>query len=284
MIYGISVRELLAFLDCVELIPPSTYPSSLRNGPLLGTAIPGALMKRRHSSSVVILALVLLIVISGTASAYIRFYATTDQLALRSGPGTQYSVLQRVNKGTPLDVVCQVQNGTSVGGNRTWDKLTGGQWVSDYYTTTSSFNSYHPGLGDCNASPPPPPAATREAKAVAWAQSQVGKSIQPDGVTPWNFWCERFVENAYGTQHRYGSALINFNAQKAAGRINYSTNPPAGALVFYRNPYDRGFGHVQIAVGNGTFITTGPTVRIVNFSYSGTFQGWSYAPSSWPGR
>ena len=35
------------------------------------------------------------------------------------------------------------------------DKLTGGQWVTDYWTTTPSFNSYAPGLGDCNQAPQP---------------------------------------------------------------------------------------------------------------------------------
>lgn len=86
---------------------------------------------------------------SQPASASVRYAAVGDGVALRSGPGTQYSVLQRVNNGTPLDIVCQIQGGTNIGGNATWDKLTGGQWVADYFTTSPSFNSYAPGLGDC---------------------------------------------------------------------------------------------------------------------------------------
>src|SRR4051794_15062261 len=73
------------------------------------------------------------------ASGYQRYAITMDSVALRSGPGTQYQLLQRVNHGTPIDVDCQVQGGTNVGGNATWDRLTGGQWVSDYYTNTPSF-------------------------------------------------------------------------------------------------------------------------------------------------
>lgn len=82
------------------------------------------------------------------------YQVTMDEVALRGGPGTQYAVLQRVNTGTPIDVECQVQGGTNVNGNATWDKLTGGQWIADYFTTTPSFNSYAPGLGDCNTNPP----------------------------------------------------------------------------------------------------------------------------------
>lgn len=85
------------------------------------------------------------------ASASVRYATVGDGLALRAGPGTQYSVLRRVNNGTPLDIVCQVQGGTNIGGNATWDKLTGGEWVADYFTTSPSFNSYAPGLGDCGS-------------------------------------------------------------------------------------------------------------------------------------
>lgn len=200
------------------------------------------------------------------AFAWQRYYATANGLALRSGPGTTFRVVGYVNYGAPLDIDCQVQQATSVGGNRTWDHLTGGQWVTDYYTTTPSFNSYAPGLGPCS----------REWRSMGWASARVGQ-------TGWNGWCERFVENSYGTTGRYGSALADFYAQRAAGRMHYDTNPPGGALVFYRNPYDGGFGHVEVSRGDGSFISTGPTVQIVGFGYGGTFIGWSYAPPDWPG-
>src|SRR4051812_35689526 len=99
----------------------------------------------RPSKKWAALAVVPAIVIGGLAAqsawAYQRYYTTIDGLALRSGPGTQYSVVQRVNKNTPLDIACQMQGGTNVNGNATWDRLTGGQWVTDYYTTTPSWNS-----------------------------------------------------------------------------------------------------------------------------------------------
>jgi hypothetical protein len=114
----------------------------------------GAVLRRRVAGLIVAgaaLAAPLAGVTSQPASASVRYAAVGDGLALRSGPGTQYPVLRKVNNGTPLDIVCQVQGGTNIGGNATWDKLVGGEWVSDYFTTTPSFNSYVPGLGDCRA-------------------------------------------------------------------------------------------------------------------------------------
>jgi hypothetical protein len=103
------------------------------------------------------------------------------------------------------------------------------------------------------------------------------------GQTGWDGWCERFAENAYGTTGRYGSALIDFSTQQAAGRMHYDLNPPAGALTFFRNAYDGGYGHVMLSRGDGSYISTGPTVRIVAASYGGRFIGWAFAPDSWPG-
>jgi hypothetical protein len=94
------------------------------------------------------------------ASAAVTYAAVGNGLALHNQPSlASNTVVQRVNNGAPLRIVCQIQNGPNVGGNRTWDKLDSGFWVTDYYTTSPSFNSYAPGLGDCNA-PPPPPAPT----------------------------------------------------------------------------------------------------------------------------
>lgn len=73
-------------------------------------------------------------------------------------------------------------------------------------------------------------------------------------------------------------------------QMRYTTNPPKGALVFSKSSADLGNGHVQIAVGDGSFVSggmPGPTVmrtwRLVPGS-GGTFLGWAPAPSSWPGR
>jgi uncharacterized protein YraI len=200
------------------------------------------------------------LVAASPARAAQRYAVTANGVALRSGPGTGYAIIQRVNTGTPVDVECQAQNGTNVGGNRTWDRLTGGQWIADYFLNTPSFNSYAPGLRDCNGpvvTPPQPGVTPNMRTAANWA---VAELHSPDPTWsdhfrhPWSGWCEQFVENANGFRFRFPSAIAHYQQQRAQGRIHTDANPPAGAVVFYGG--GNGFGHVGVALGNGQVIST----------------------------
>lgn len=77
-----------------------------------------------------------------TPQTSVRYY-TTGTVNLRSGAGTNYAIVRTVGANTPIDVVCQAW-GTDVNGNRIWDRLTGGEWVADYWTTTPSWNNLAP--------------------------------------------------------------------------------------------------------------------------------------------
>ncbi len=134
----------------------------------------------------------------------------------------------------------------------------------------------------------PPPGSTREDKAAAYMRSILGQTHTnqtPDGM--WSGWCETAVEVAYNTRGRYPSAIANYSAQAAAGRIHTDGNPPAGALVFYNLS---SFGHVGISIGGGQAISTqglgdvALPVRQHGVTALGAYLGWSYAPDSWPGR
>jgi uncharacterized protein YraI len=210
----------------------------------------------------------------GTASAGI-FTGRVDTgsslpLNVRQGPSTSTGVVRTLTNGSAVGLNCYV-HGQAVSGRwgvtDIWDQIDGGGWASDGFVYTGSNNPVVPLCG----------SNTKADHAVAWANSMVG-------ATGYDGWCELFVENAYGTSSRYGSALANFNAQQAAGRISTSTNVPAGALAFFRNPYDGGYGHVEISRGDGSYVSTAATVRVVSLSYGGTFLGWAPAPDSWPGR
>lgn len=201
------------------------------------------------------------------------------------------------NKGRLLGLSCYAR-GESVTGyyspyipgryDNLWYQTTDGHWVADVDINTGSNN---PITGPCTTSPTPPPTSTKAQKAVSWALSRVGSQS-------YNFACETFVENAYGTRGRYASAIAGYNALRAAGQIHGGT-APAGALVFSSAPaYDEGFGHVDIAVGNGTYVSggvlpayrglkgAGSTVQLMNTwnpSPGAQNLGWAYAPTSWPG-
>lgn len=76
------------------------------------------------------------------APSYVRYH-TTGTVNLRKGPGTNHGIVRTVGLNTPIDVTCQAW-GTDVNGNRIWDRLTGGEWVADYWTTTPSWNNLAP--------------------------------------------------------------------------------------------------------------------------------------------
>ena len=120
-------------------------------------------------------------------------------------------------------------------------------------------------------------------KAVAWDQNHKGSSN-------WSGYCEQaVVEAAYYGAFFYGSASLNYTVQLQAGRIHTDTNPPAGALVFFKGgtaPIDQCSGspgglcgHVGIAVGDGAnYWTSDGTIHVALYSEGLGYGGWSFAP------
>lgn len=153
------------------------------------------------------------------ASAYVRYYATTDGLALRRGPGTQYPVIQRVNRGTPLDVACQIQGGTSVGGNRTWDRLTGNQWVPDYNTTSPSYNSYASGLGQCSSG------------GRLWGRMRNTNAASDSSQCTWTAY-DRFKRNS-GAYPELGGNANNWDNSARAQGWSVSGMPALRSIVVF---------------------------------------------------
>lgn len=212
---------------------------------------------------------------NATASAAVGgFYTTASPyLNARSGPGTGYSIVGTLNYGTPITVDCQAQGGTNVGGNATWDRLTNGWWIADYWTTTPSFNNYIPGVGPCTPNP------TVAELAARWSEARIGQVYTSENrnATWWSGWCETFVEGAYGNRFLYGSAMDNYNSLASRGLIKQGA-PPRGALVFWRSGT---YGHVGIGVGSGNVVSTMgfsnqrlPVSRNL-YTYFGNYLGWA---------
>jgi hypothetical protein len=137
----------------------------------------------------------------------------------------------------------------------------------------------------------PLPSTPAGLKALVWAEQEL-RSADPswsDEIqAPWSGYCEAFVEIAYGTRYHYASALTDYRAQKAAGRIHIDDTAPAGALVFYGGGPD---GHVALSVGGGKVISTWGfagqrlDIRKLNLhGFDNSYYGWSWPPANWPGR
>jgi len=87
-------------------------------------------------------------------------YRTTTAVNVRSGPGTGSPVIGTEPGGATFTLLCQWQGSTNIGGNSTWDDVTFASGltgaITDYDTTTPSWNSYAPGTGACGSNPAPP--------------------------------------------------------------------------------------------------------------------------------
>jgi uncharacterized protein YraI len=81
-------------------------------------------------------------------------------LTERTGPGLNYGSAGSLLEGQQIQISCQQQSGSAVGGSDIWDRLTNGNWVSDFYTTTPVYAAFSPGIPQCSSPPPPPPVNT----------------------------------------------------------------------------------------------------------------------------
>ncbi len=66
----------------------------------------------------------------------------------RSGPKTSTPIMQTYAPGATVGVVCQTA-GTKIGTTSVWNKLTDGNYVSDYYVSTPSNTTYSAPLPRC---------------------------------------------------------------------------------------------------------------------------------------
>jgi hypothetical protein len=229
----------------------------------------------------------------GPAVAAGVFSVTGDSLTVRSGPGTNYGAVGTAHRGDRFTLECQYQNATNVNGNRTWDRVSFASGlrgvISDYWTSTPSFNSYAPNTGDCNAPPPPPPppptaVSAQMQRAANWA---IAEKNSPDPTWSdhyghaWSGWCEQFAEQAEGFTFRFASAIDHYRWQQGQGRIHTDANPPVGALVFYGG--GGGYGHVAISIGGGqavgTYGTSGQRLPVRQYPVTGylsnPYYGWA---------
>lgn len=207
---------------------------------------------------------------AGAAATY--QVTASPSLSARTGPGTGYSVVRYLAYGTSVSIVCQVQGGTNINGNATWNKLADGTYVSDYWMNTPSFNSYIPGMPACGST------TTTTTTTIPGAESAISWAYARRGSTAYEGWCLKFVANAYGRSAAgFASAKAHWNNAVSTGRARYTSSPPRGALVFWNSWFNGvNYGHVGISLGGGQVIATsvGGKVGVASLSYFSNYLGW----------
>jgi hypothetical protein len=170
-----------------------------------------------------------------------------------------------------------------------WYRTSDGHYVADVDIETHTLNPLGLECGEqVPANQPPAAAGTKADDAVRKANSVVGTDkFGPEG-------CGLFVAWAYGAGGLGVNTAKEFRDKLAGeGRIHMDRNFPRGALIFSDNSLDGGAGHVDIAQGDGTFVSggvlssykglagTGHNVQVMDTydpTPGATFLGWAEAP------
>jgi len=194
-----------------------------------------------------------------------------DGVNVRTGPGTGYPVAKSLGGNVTVNF-----NGLEYGSivPDVWENKPDPRW----YWFWENGRKLYVASAVVNGNPPASGIRAKD-RAVAWA---VANQFRTD----YSWYCQKFVENAYGTGGIYPSAIAASNALNTGGSLG---SAPIGSLVFFAPAADNGYyGHVGIYIGENTMISGVATVKAENIAtssyWSSRYTGWGYAPASWPGH
>ena len=176
---------------------------------------------------------------NGGGSASQTGYIKGNDVRLRSGAGTNYSILGTYNNGTPLTI-------TGTSGNWTAVTINGVKgYVNSTYVTTTKSDGGNNGGGST-------PSGSIGETIVATAKQYMGAPYVYGGMSPSGFDCSGFVNYVYKlcgySMSRVASSIYNNN-----GTYVEKANLQLGDLVFFASN-SSSIGHVGIYIGSGQFI------------------------------
>lgn len=165
--------------------------------------------------------------IADAATGTVRTSGAT--LTVRSGPGTGYSAVTTIAKGTKVTIRCQTY-GTTVKGtygtSNIWDKIGTGRYVSDAYVYTGRDGFVAP---RCAGTTTPPSSAIKDDYPYRG---------QGTGVDPWNFYkgqCTSFA--AWRVNHNLGTRFHNYYKGVHWGNAeNWDNAARAAGIPVYKSP------------------------------------------------
>ncbi|WP_394866428.1 C40 family peptidase, partial [Paraclostridium bifermentans] len=161
---------------------------------------------------------------------------TASSVNFRQGPGTNYSVIRSLSRGTQVGVISE-SNG--------WSKI-------NYNGTIGYVSSQYLGTVDSGGGENPGQSSSAD-KVINIAKQQLGKTYVWGAEGPNTFDCSGFTlysfKNGAGVnlprvskeQSKYGTSVSKSNLQK-------------GDLVFFDTDGDGVVNHVGIYIGNNEFI------------------------------
>jgi surface antigen/uncharacterized protein YraI len=166
--------------------------------------------------------------------------STSGLVNQRSGPGTNYPIVGTLSVGTTIDVVCQ-STGTDIFGNSTWYQLSGGEYVTGYYTNVSTISNTASPILECTSTPvPPTPTPTPVPAPLVIGDATLGQTVAKN----------IFVKDDYCTwyaEQRFHAFVVHYPALYPTGHT-------------FMNVDGNAYQWEASAAAEGWTITSTPTV------------------------
>ncbi|WP_459501877.1 C40 family peptidase [Bacillus sp. C1] len=209
-----------------------------------------------------------------------EYYINVAALNVRSGEGTNYSVIGALPQGQKVQVISEHYGWSKINyngrtgyvGTRFLSKTPVGGAVDN---TNKPNNNNNNNNGNNNNT-----GNSGDASSIlAYAKSMQGVPYVWGGTSANGVDCSGFIFHVF---NKFGH---NISRQSVAGywsSLPKTSNPQPGDLVYFQNTYKPGPSHMGIYLGGGSFIQAGDNgVKIVSLNnsyWSSHFLGYTKAP------
>lgn len=162
---------------------------------------------------------------------------TGNRVNFRKGPGTNYSVITSLNKGTKVGYISE-SNG----------------WAKVNYNGTIGYMSANY-IGDVNSNPGAGESGTSQGadSVISLAKQQLGKPYVWGAEGPSSFDCSGFTQYVFKNAAGKNLPRVSKEQSKFGQSVNKS-NLQKGDLIFFDTDKDGVVNHVGIYMGNNEFI------------------------------
>ncbi|WP_416826195.1 SH3 domain-containing protein [Ectobacillus polymachus] len=194
---------------------------------------------------------------SNSVQSTSTLYVNADSLHFRTGPGTNYSVIDVLSNGDKLEVTGQSGNWYKVHFNG-----SDGYVYKDYVSTSQNSSTSQNTSSSQNVSNSTTSSdSTSQASSIfnsmpallSYAKSLEGVPYEFGGKTPNGFDCSGFIYYVY---NKYGYSFGRQSANSYWNSFTRTSNPLPGDLVYFQGTYNtNGASHIGIYLGNGNFIS-----------------------------